>query len=238
MLSSISGVGVLDKAVAVLDALAAKPSTLNELMIATGLPRATAYRLATALELHRLVARDIDGRFRLGGKVAELARGGVGVSDLAPSAVAALRDVTGESAQAYVRQGDQRVCVAAAERPTGLRDSVPVGAVLPLTAGSAAQVFLAWAASDERVRLLGLAAFTDREVGRVRRRGWAESVGERESGVASVSAPVIVEGQLIAAISVSGPIDRLGRAPGRRFATAVVSAAGSLAGLLSAKELS
>jgi DNA-binding IclR family transcriptional regulator len=39
----------------------------------------------------------------------------------------ALRDHTGESAQLYRRQGDQRVCVAAAERPVGLRDSIPWG---------------------------------------------------------------------------------------------------------------
>lgn len=228
MSDSISGVGVLDKAVVVLDALAAAPSTLTELMAATGLPRATAYRLATALEAHRLVARDSAGRFCLGGKVAELARGGAGVSDLAPAAVERLRDVTSESAQVYVRQGDQRVCVAAAERPTGLRDSVPVGAVLPLTAGSAAQVFLAWSADGDRSRLLSQAAFTDRQLSLVRRRGWAESVGERESGVASVSAPVLVGDQLVAAISVSGPIDRLGRNPGRRFAKAVRDAAEAL----------
>jgi DNA-binding IclR family transcriptional regulator len=229
MSESISGVGVLDKAVVLLDALAGAPCTLNELMVATGLPRATAYRLATALEVHRLVARDSAGRFRLGGKVAELARGGAGVSDLAPAAVDRLRDVTGESAQVYVRQGDERVCVAAAERPSGLRDSVPVGSVLPLTAGSAAQVFLAWSADGDRSRLLARAAFTDRHLTSVRRRGWAESVGERESGVASVSAPVLVGDQLVAAISVSGPIDRLGRSPGRRFAAAVQSAARGLA---------
>lgn len=229
MAESICGVGVLDKAVVILDALAAAPSSLVELTAATGLPRATAYRLATALEAHRLVGRDGAGRFCLGGKLAELARGGTGISDLAPAAVERLCDVTGESAQVYVRQGDHRVCVAAAERPSGLRDSVPVGAVLPLTAGSAAQVLLAWATAGDRARLLAGAAFTERALSAVRRRGWAESVGERESGVASVSAPVFIGNQLVAAISVSGPIDRLGRSPGGRFAPAVQAAAKALA---------
>lgn len=232
MLDSISGVGVLDKAVLVLEALGGSPLTLAELTATTGLPRATAYRLATALEAHRLVARYDDGRFGLGGKLAELSRGGVGVSDLAPAAVARLRDITGESAQVYVRQGDQRVCVAAAERPTGLRDSVPVGSVLPLTAGSAAQVLLAWSIDGQRLELLPGAAFSARDLASVRRRGWAESVGERESGVASVSAPVLVGDQIVAAISVSGPIDRLGRAPGGRFAAAVQAAAASLSAVL------
>ena len=94
-------------------------------------------------------------------------------------------------------------------------------------------MFLAWLPQEERARLLQRAAFSESSVAVVRRRGWAESVGERESGVASVSAPVLVNDQLVAAISVSGPIDRLGKAPGRRFAAAVVEAAGDLGRQLS-----
>ena len=63
----------------------------------------------------------------------------------------------------------------------------------------------------------------------VRKRGWAESVGEREAGVASVSAPVFDGSNLVvAAVSVSGPIDRLGPHPGRRLGAAVIAAAGAL----------
>ena len=58
--------------------------------------------------------------------------------------------------------------------------------------------------------------------------GWIESIGEREPGVASVSAPVHVDGQLVAAVSVSGPIERLTRTPGERFGPAVVEAAAAL----------
>jgi DNA-binding IclR family transcriptional regulator len=60
----------------------------------------------------------------------------------------------------------------------------------------------------------------------IRVRGWAESVAEREAGVASVSAPVFGEdGRLRAAVSVSGPISRLGESPGRRLSQLVVGAA-------------
>jgi DNA-binding IclR family transcriptional regulator len=235
MTDTLSGVGVLDKAVGILDALSAGPLSLADLTAATGLPRATAYRLASALEAHRFADRDGAGRFRLGPRIAELARGqAAGLPEYAARSVVRLRDVTGESAQVYVRQGDERVCLASADRPSGLRDSVPVGAVLPLTAGSAAQVFLAWSAGADRARLLRNAAFTDRTVAGVRRRGWAESVGEREAGVASVSAPVIADDHVVAALSVSGPIDRLTRTPGRRFAAAVVAAAGDLSRQLTA----
>src|SRR5664279_314734 len=68
-----SGVGVLDKAAIVLSALEAGPSTLAQLVGATGLARPTAHRLAVALEHHRLVSRDMQGRFILGPRLGELA---------------------------------------------------------------------------------------------------------------------------------------------------------------------
>ncbi|MCW2665615.1 MAG: transcriptional regulator, IclR family, partial [Frankiales bacterium] len=112
------------------------------------------------------------------------------------------------------------------ERVSGLRDTVPVGASLPMTAGSAAQVLLAWRATDP---LLETAAFTPRVLADVRRRGWAASVAEREQGVASVSAPVRGrDGTVVAAVSVSGPLERLTRSPGRLHAEAVRSAADEL----------
>ena len=68
-----SGIGVLDKAAAILDAVATEPRALAELVAATGLPRATAHRLAVALQAHGLLARDAEGRFILGRRIAELA---------------------------------------------------------------------------------------------------------------------------------------------------------------------
>jgi DNA-binding IclR family transcriptional regulator len=57
------------------------------------------------------------------------------------------------------------------------------------------------------------------------RRGWIESVEEREKGVASVSAPVRRGPRVVAAVSVSGPVERTTRAPGERYGAAVVDAA-------------
>ena len=136
-----------------------------------------------------------------------------------------LHETTGESAQLYRRQGDERICVAAAERLSGLRDSVPIGSVLSMQAGSAAQVLLAWEEPDRLHRGLMGARFTATMLAGVRRRGWAQSVGEREPGVASVSAPVRgPSGRVVAAVSVSGPLERLSRPPGRLHAPAVLAA--------------
>ncbi|WP_043497665.1 IclR family transcriptional regulator [Georgenia sp. SUBG003] len=230
-----SGVGVLDKAATVLGALEAGPATLAQLVSATHLARPTAHRLAVALEHHRLVARDMQGRFILGPRLAELASA-AGEDRLLAAAgpvLTALRDHTNESAQLYRRQGDQRICVAAAERPMGLRDSIPVGATLSMLAGSAAQVLLAWEEPDRLHRGLHGANFTATMLSAVRRRGWAQSVAEREPGVASISAPVRgPSGRVLAAVSVSGPIERMGRQPGRLHAAAVVAAANRLTEVL------
>ena len=145
----------------------------------------------------------------------------------------ALRDHTNESAQLFRRQGEHRVCVSAAERPVGLRDSIPVGATLSMGAGSAAQVLLAWEEPDRLHRGLQGAAFTATALSGVRRRGWAQSVGEREPGVASVSAPVrSPSGRVIAAVSISGPIERLSRQPGRLHAATVIAGANKLTEVL------
>ena len=226
-----SGVGVLDKAASILNTLEAGPHSLAELVSATGIARPTAHRLAVALEFHRYVARDLYGRFVLGPRAAELgaAAGEDRLLAAAAPALAALRDATGESAQLYKRQGDQRICVAVAERLSGLRDSVPVGAALTMQAGSAAQILLAWEDSEKIHRGVANARFTAAQLAADRRRGWAQSVGEREAGVTSVSAPVRgPNGKVIAAVSISGPIERLGRQPGRVHAAAVVATAARL----------
>lgn len=225
-----SGIGVLDKAVGVLHTVAESPCGLAELCERTGLPRATAYRLAAALEVHRLAGRDEDGRWRLGPAVTELASY---VSDPLLAASAAvlpqLRETTGESVQLYRREGTSRVCIAALEPPAGLRDTVPVGARLPMTAGSGAKVLLAHSDVATQKAVLPKAMFTDRVLAEVRKRGWAQSVAEREPGVASVSAPVRDgRGVVVAAISVSGPIDRMGRRPGARWAADLLAAAEAL----------
>jgi DNA-binding IclR family transcriptional regulator len=206
----VTGVGVLDKAVHVLRAVAEAPRSLNGLQSETGLPRATAHRLAVALEQHGLLRRDDDGRFDLGPELAALGRAAAArfpLAGLALPALEALRDDTQESVQLFVREGAHRRCVVSLQSPHALRWIVPEGVLFPLDVGSAGRV------------LSGAAV-----VG-----AWVESVEEREAGVASVSAPVFdADGSVIAAVSVSGPIDRLTRSPGERFGSLVVESAADI----------
>lgn len=203
----VSGVGVVDKSFALVALVAESPRTLAELVEASGFSRATAHRLAVALEEHGVLRRVADGRFALGLHLVALGRAAAEqfpLAETARPALAALRDATGESVQLYVRDSGDRVCIAALESPHGLRTIVPVGAALPMDVGSAGRVLS----------------------GEASRTGWLQTVGEREPGVASVSAPVRgADGEVLAAVSVSGPIDRLGRAPGKQHGDAVLAAA-------------
>src|SRR5437763_4398352 len=108
-----SGIGVVDKSVAILASVAEQPRALADLVAATELPRATAHRLAVALEVHRLLARDAEGRFVLGSRLGELA---AALPDPLIAAAAPVlswvRDESGESVQLYRRDGNERVCVA------------------------------------------------------------------------------------------------------------------------------
>ena len=98
-----------------------------------------------------------------------------------------------------------------------------------MTAGSGARVLLAHADTATQRAVLPEAEFTERTLAEIRRRGWAQSAAEREPGVASVSAPVRDRaGAVIAAVSVSGPIDRMGRHPGERWAADLLAAAAEL----------
>src|SRR5918998_3183517 len=222
---AVSGVGVLDKAVAILAFLSTDgPAPLAGVVEGTGMPRPTVYRLLSALETHHLVARD-GGRYSLGLRLFGWGNRAAGTNmvEAARPVLTALRDETGESTQLYVREGEDRICVASVERATGLKTTVPVGAVMPLARGSAGKVLISWA--EDRGRWADLVGGSELEC--IRERGWAESVAEREEGVASVSAPVFDgSGRVVsAAVGASGPIARLGQRPGGGVGGRVVAAA-------------
>jgi DNA-binding IclR family transcriptional regulator len=219
-----TGVGVLDRAVDVLDAVEGGARSFTSIAEETGLTKPTAHRMITALQAHGFLMFIGGVGYALGPRLLDLATTALRelpLRQLARPALEQLARTTGESAQLYVRHGDRRICIDAVESDSELRTIVQVGASLPLGRGSAGKVFLAWGPpSDEDVEdILQSIATT-------RRRGWADSYGEREPGVGSVSAPIFgPHHQLLAAISVSGPRSRLQPLRAKRYGPAVVEAA-------------
>ena len=223
----ITAVGVLDRSVALLDLLAAGPRSLRVLAETSGLPRPTAHRLLVALEAHRLVGREPDGRFRLGPRLTELAvRAGRGLdlAGLAGPVLARLHEQTGESAQLYLRSGDRRLCAAACDAGSGLYYSVPVGACCRWTPGPAERC--CWpsgrtATGSRRCpppswpRSRGAAG---RRATRNGRTGWPVSA-RRSWPARSCSARC----------ACPGPASRLTQAACRQLAPVVIAAAGDLA---------
>lgn len=209
-----TGVGVLDKAMSIVAALEGGPTKLAELTEATGMSRATVHRLASSLADHGLLRRTPDGSFALGYRLVGLAARALSDSALTETArpmVARLRDLTGESAQLWLPDGDQRVCLLSVEATHELRTIVGEGARVPIEVGSGGRALLGLTGPD----------------------GWVATVGERAEGVGSVSAPVAgAGGTVVAAVGISGPIDRIGDDPGLKYGRQVSEAADELSAVL------
>jgi DNA-binding IclR family transcriptional regulator len=237
--SPSTAVGVLDRVMAILAAVEGGARSFTDIQRATGFTRPTTHRLIRSAEDHGLLMQ-LGGRgYRLGPRLLGLANRAMRelpLRDLAHPVLERLTRTTGESAQLYVRDGDRRVCIDGVESSSELRTIVQVGAELPITAGSAGKVFMAWLPEPGRSHAVASAEpLTDRtptgerlerQLATVRRLGYAISAGERQAGVGSVSAPVLGPfDALIAVVSISGPESRIGRISGKRDAPAVVAAA-------------
>lgn len=201
------------------------PSTLSDLCEQTGLPRATAHRLATALEAHRILTRTADGKWTAG---PALPGNRDHLIEAATPIMERLREATGESIQLYQHTGNTRTCIASKEPELGLHNVVPVGRQLPLTSGSAARIIAAYSDVD-----LSDATFTVADLEAAREQGYSESIEEREAGLASISAPVFDQaGTLMAVLSISGSAERFRPSPADKFAQQLVDAAQALSNAL------
>ncbi len=227
-----AGYGVLGKAFALLKAVESGAKTSKELAAATGISRPTTYRLTAALQEQGLLARDGNGGWMLGAWLHELASQAKDpLLVKAKPVMQRLHDDTGESIQLYRQVGQVRVCIAAVEQSVGLRDTVPVGKELTMSAGSGAQILLTFAPDATPEAFLD-SPFGLTQLRRVSRRGWADSVSQRVAGVASVSAPVRCADGSVLALCLSGPISRMTRDPGKLFSAKVVQAAQALTEVL------
>ncbi|WP_128378987.1 IclR family transcriptional regulator [Streptomyces cavernae] len=192
-----------------------------------GVARSTAYRYLQSLVAGRFLEEAPGGGFRLGLRVLEiarLARRSYGLSEVALPLMEALAAEVQETVLLTRRAGDLVVCVDRAESESrAVRISYERGSTLPLNAGAAALVLLAWSPEDEARRLLAAAelrrftpsTLTDvdaliERMGRIRRLGYSVTRGELDLDVVGVSAPIRSQGgQVVAAVSVAALASRL-----------------------------
>jgi DNA-binding IclR family transcriptional regulator len=211
---------------------------LSDLARAARLNKTTAYRLLTALEAEGMVARtSVSEAWRLGGEAIAMGALALRSTDLMTTArpeLEALVRQTGETASLEVLTGDDVVILDGVEGPSVVGASSEVGTRWPAHATSTGKVLLAARGRGGRARRLAKLTprtITDperleRELARVRERGWATANGELEAGYVAVGAPVRDhEGIAVAAISVGGPAVRLTAARIPALAREVVRAA-------------
>jgi DNA-binding IclR family transcriptional regulator len=230
---------VLGKITEILDAFSlSRPSlTLGEIQQATGLPTSTVQRLVTNLVAQGFLDRSGD-QIRIGVKMAYWAAPaikGVDVLTIVNPVLREIRDATGETACFFREEQDYRVCVALAETRHALRRDMYVGKLLPLHAGSAGRVLLAW--NDELAeRILSgpLEPITDttitsperlRElIAQTRKEGYAITTAEREDGSSGLAAPVFDSAaELVGALAIVGPTIRMRRARCEEWVDLLVS---------------
>jgi IclR family transcriptional regulator, acetate operon repressor len=153
-----------------------------------------------------------------------------GLRDRARAMIVSLRERTGETVALNVPENGQVVVLDVADSPHMVRTAAEVGRSIPV-ATAAAQAILAFLAPADLERYLGAAPDSGllARLAEVRERGWAIHAGEVAAGVRAVGAPVRdAYGQVIASISVSGPVNRMPEDRIREYGELVLAAAGQV----------
>jgi DNA-binding IclR family transcriptional regulator len=197
----------------------------SELAQALGLHRSIVYRILRSLEQRGFVTQTgHQGRYALGLKLVELGNVVLERMDLrqvARPVMTRLVEGTGESAFLTVLSGDEAVCIEKIDSRKAIRAMTSVGTHSPLHAGASGKALLAYLGPDrvQEVLAKGLHAVTPRTVTdpvqlrkdleKIRRQGWAYTVGELTPEVAAVSVPLLdSSGTNLGVLSSAGPASR------------------------------
>jgi len=234
----------------VLHAFAAPPHRMGlaDVIERLGLERNQAYRSLKTLEAAGFLVQTDDARFEPGPAAVTLATTSVrfqsaSVIDVAGPHLDALSAATRETVHLFVRSGDRAVCVDRRESPQSVRLVSILGRSLPLHAGAVPKAILAWLPDNERAaiiaRLADLPAYTartirdaaalERELGRIRERGYSLSDEDFDASARGVGVPIFgTDGQVVGGVSVGGPSFRVDDATVQRFADLVRSASADI----------
>jgi DNA-binding IclR family transcriptional regulator len=201
------------------------PLTLSAVTRETRLPMSTVRRMLEDLSLAGVVYRTVKPSGYVPGPhlvaiAALLMAGDDPLRRVGLPVLQSLVAATEETASILVRRGQMRVCIESVESVQNLRSVMPIGSVFPLYQGASGKVLCAWSSerdeeiADAAVQLVPTlwptrTRFLD-AMREIRENGYAISHGERERAVSSVAAPVFnTSATCVAAISVSGPTERI-----------------------------
>ncbi|SEU29125.1 IclR family transcriptional regulator [Paenibacillus sp. NFR01] len=205
--------------------------SLTEISAMIHLHKSTVHRLLTTLEEKGFLLRnEATEKYRLGIRIWELSThlpiSGEPSALLLP-AMERLRDRLGETVSLYLRDDLERVRIQAVQSRQAIRRVAQIGARLPLSVGASSKVLAAFAPPEVQGRLLQSPDWPEavdkeqymRQLAEIVRTGYATSFEEREPGAAAVAVPIFGRsGKLAAALSLSGPVNRLSRATLEEYA--------------------
>jgi DNA-binding IclR family transcriptional regulator len=216
------GVIAVSRALQVMEAfrIGERHLTLAELSRRTGLHNSTVLRLARTLAHSGYMVQREEGEWRLGpaaGWLGARYQGGFDINNVVQPLLRSVSEQAQESTSFYVREGEERACIARVEGPQSVRHHVRIGVRLPLNLGAPGRVILAFSGEPGEV-------YED-----IRRRGYHISMGERETQVSSVAAPVFgLNWRLLGSMCISGPTSRLTEKVLKAHAQTVMDAANRL----------
>jgi IclR family acetate operon transcriptional repressor len=229
-------IGSTQRALAVLDVLAAEPALgTNEIARRTGATASTVSRQLGTLVESGLVERvPATGQYRLGIRLVELATtvlGRLDVRTVAHPHLETLIAEVGETATLSVPGDPDAVTIDVVRSPQYVQGATHLGRPSIAHATAAGKVMLAY--TDVHATA-PLTAYTDRTITNVRelqaelqviqRRGWADAYEEREQGLNAIAAPVWANGgELVGIVALQGPIPRFGKAAARAALPALLT---------------
>jgi len=232
----IKGIGLLEVL-----ARAERAMGVTELATRMGIGKSNVHRLLQALVGLGYVRREgAEGTYAATIRLWELGSAVLGNLDLNRAAqpwMAWLLDRTRETVHLSVLDGDEVVYVHKLDSPEPVRAYSSIGGRAPAHCVATGKAMLAWAgepalaALATRLRTYSPRTITEpadflRELERIRQHGFAVNRGEWRESVGGLAAPVRgPTGAVIAAVGISGPIDRLRPATVKALAGDVMRAA-------------
>lgn len=225
--SSFKVVNSISRCVDILKTLSNGIDRIKDISCELQLSKPTVHRILRTLEMSELVKQDpFTRRYYLGPLILGLASNPmIGHKHLTLRALDEmlhLKDFSMETVALHIRVGLERICLEEVQSPQLIKYSSGKGSLAPIYAGSAGKVLLA-ELEDKEIQFIlesihlspiGPHTITDKgilldELEKVRKQGYATSVGERLAGAAAISVPIK---NYICPVSLSilGPENRLG----------------------------
>lgn len=212
--------------------------SLTEISKKVNLHKSTVFRILASLENKGFVNRNIKTeKYRLGFRIWELSASMNQTDDpitmILPE-MEQLRDQLGETISLYIREGKERIRIQAVQSTQTVRRFAQIGSRMPLSVGASSKILVAFADPEVLDMVLSDPDWPKAidkkdfvaQLEQIHELGYATSIEEREPGVSAIAVPIFNRaGQAIAALAVSGPVNRLTTQKMKEMSPLVIEAA-------------